>query len=62
MFPLFLLVCAPCSLTNDSMIQQGVTLFMILPQKMIRDVQTVLQVLFLEFFGELSSTYLKEDE
>ena len=62
MFPFCVLVCAPCSVTNDSMTQWGVTLFIILPQKMIRDVQTVLHMPFLEFFWELSCTYFKEDE
>lgn len=51
MFPFCVLVCAPCSVTNDSMTQWGITLFIILPRKMIRDVQTVLHVPFLEFFG-----------
>ena len=51
MFPFFVLVCARCSLTNDSMTQQGVALCMILLRRLIRNLQLVLHVLFFKWFG-----------
>jgi hypothetical protein len=40
----------PCFVTVDRVVQKGVTLLMILAQKVVTDVQMVLPVLFYELF------------